>query len=199
MAWIGTDDFAAGRLAADAMARFVRPGGRVAIVAGIPGDAGSAARTQGFIHGARGRFAVAQTVAADFDRSQANLAAAELLGASRVDGFFAVSDEMALGVVAAVRAAGKEGRVAVVGMDGIAEALTAVKRGWLAATVARYPFTMGRLGVEACLAALRGKAIPSSVEVPMQLVTGQNVHRAQRRFPHPMEPFEDPLLRLISS
>ena len=102
-AYIGTDDVAAGRLAADGMARLVPGGARVAVVTGIPGDAGSIARTKGFMEGARGRFEVVQTVAADFDRTQANLAAAQLLGARpAVDGFFAVNDDMALGVAGAV-------------------------------------------------------------------------------------------------
>lgn len=55
-AYIGTDNVAAGRLAAEAMTRFVRPGAHVALVTGIPGDAASPARTLGFTRGARGRF-----------------------------------------------------------------------------------------------------------------------------------------------
>jgi ABC-type sugar transport system substrate-binding protein len=198
-AYIGTDNVAAGRLAADAMADLVPRGARVVVIAGIPGDAGSSARVQGFMEGARGRFEVVQTVAADFDRTQANMAAAQLLGARpSVDGFFAVNDEMALGVAAAVSAAGKSGEVPVVGTDGIAEALAAIKRGAMAATVARYPFTIGRLGVEACLAAIRGKPVPAEVKTPIQLVTRRNVARALLSRRAPPERFDDPLLRVLS-
>lgn len=198
-AYVGTDDVAAGRLAADAMASLVPNGARIVVVTGIPADAGSIARTKGFTDAARGRFEVVQTVAADFDRTQANLAAAQLLGAQpSVDGFFAVNDEMALGVAAAVRAVGKRGAVPVVGTDGIAEALAAIKRGTMSATVARYPFTIGRLAVEACRVAIRGKHVPANVKAPIALVTRRNVARALMKMPYPPERFDDPLLRLLN-
>lgn len=192
--YIGTDNVAAGRLAARAMARFVAPGARVAVIAGIPGDATSGARTQGFRDGARGRFAVVQTVAADFDRRRAELAAEDLLRADpRLAGIFAVNDEMALGMARAVGAAGRRGEVALIGLDGIREALDAVQRGAVTATVAQYPYTIGRLGIQACAAATRGKRLPAEVDAPIQLITSANVARARARFPHPVAPFHDTL------
>jgi ABC-type sugar transport system substrate-binding protein len=192
--YIGTDNLAAGRLGAEAMAALVGARARIDVIAGIPGDATSAARTEGFVQGARGRFDVAETVAADFNREKATLAAEELLRADPdIKGFFAVNDEMALGVAQAVRAAGRRGQVAVIGVDGIREALAAVKTGGLSATVAQYPYTMGQLGVEACLAAVRGKRIPAKLDAPISLVTPDNVARAQARFPEPAQPFRSPL------
>jgi ribose transport system substrate-binding protein len=194
--YIGTDNVAAGRLAADAMATFVDRGARVAVIAGIPGDASSSARIEGFRQGARGRFDVVETVAADFDTEQARLAADDLLhGDSGIAGFFAVNDEMALGVADAVRAAGRKDDVAVIGVDGIQQALAAVERGSLSATVAQYPFTIGELGVEACLAAIRGASVPAKLDAPIQIVTKENVARAQASFPEPVEPFQSPLPR----
>jgi ABC-type sugar transport system substrate-binding protein len=196
--YIGTDNVAAGGIAADAMARLVPRGASVAIITGIPGDATSEARTQGFKEGARGRFDVVQTLAADFDSERARLAAEDRLRASPpVQGFFAVNDQMALGVAAAVRAAGESGLVAVTGMDGIPDALAAVKSGAMSATVAQYPYIIGQLGVEACLAAIRGKSVPANVAAPVQVVTKENVERAQANFPQPVDPFHDPLARLL--
>jgi ABC-type sugar transport system substrate-binding protein len=196
--YIGTDNVAAGRLAAGAMDRFVDPGARVAIIAGIPGDATSGARARGFRAGARGRFTVAQTIAADFDRNRAELAAEDLLRTEpRIAGLFAVNDEMALGVARAVDAAGRRGKVAVMGLDGISEALRAVQRGAISATVAQYPYTIGQLGVEACLAAMRGRRLPANVDAPIQLITPANVRRARARFPQPVAPFRDPLGSLL--
>lgn len=89
--YIGTGNVAAGKAGADAMAAMVDRGAHVAVIAGIPGDAGSGARTRGFKAGAAGRFRVVQTVAADFVRSRARLAAAQLLRADpAIDGLFAV-------------------------------------------------------------------------------------------------------------
>jgi ABC-type sugar transport system substrate-binding protein len=195
--YIGTDNVAAGRLGADAMATFVDRGARVAVIAGIPGDASSADRTEGFTSGAGGQFDVVDTVAADFDMEKARLAAEDLLdGDPELDGFFAVNDQMALGVAQAVRAAGRRGDVAVIGVDGIRQALAAVKRGALSATVAQYPFTIGQLGVEACLAAMRGASVPAKLDAPIEVVTSDNVARAQASFPEPAEPYRSPLTAL---
>jgi ribose transport system substrate-binding protein len=196
--YIGTDNVAAGRLAANAMAGRVKPGAAVAVIAGIPGDATSGARTQGFQAGAKGRFSVVRTVAADFDRQRAQLAAEELLRSNpRLGGLFAVNDEMALGVTKAVRSAGRQGDVTVIGLDGIREALQAVQRGAVSATVAQYPYAIGQLGVEACLAAVRGKRLPAQIDAPVQLITGANAGRALARFPKPVAAFADPLAELL--
>jgi ABC-type sugar transport system substrate-binding protein len=196
--YIGTDNVAGGRLAAATMAGLVGRAAHVAVIAGIPGDTSSADRTVGFGRGARGRFAVVETVAADFERDKARLATEELLRTRPdIDGVFAVNDLMALGVADAVQAAGRRGEVAVVGFDGIREALAAVRRGAMSATVAQYPYSIGQLGVEACLAAVRGRALPANVDAPVQVVTRRNVARAQANFPHPVERFEGPFAQLL--
>jgi ABC-type sugar transport system substrate-binding protein len=191
--YIGTDNVAAGRLGADAMAGLVDRGARVVVIGGIPGDTGSGLRAEGFERGAGGRFEVGETIAADFERKKARHAAEAVLREdSRVTGFFAVNDLMALGVADAVRAAGRRGDVAVVGLDGIHRALLAVRRGALSATVAQYPYTLGQLAIEACLAAVRGNRVPAKVDAPVQIVTRENVGRALANYPEPAAPFDDP-------
>jgi ABC-type sugar transport system substrate-binding protein len=196
LTYIGTDNGAGGRLGADAMAELAGPGARVAVITGIPGDIGSGLRAGGFKAGNGGRFEVVATIAADFEREKAQRAAADLLRSdARIDGFFAVNDLMALGVADAVKAAGRQGDVKVVGFDGIPQALAAIERGSLSATVAQYPYAMGQLAIEACLAALRGDTVPGTVRAPVQIVGRANVERARDAFPEPVEPFDDPFAR----
>jgi ABC-type sugar transport system substrate-binding protein len=191
--YVGTDNIAAGRLAADTMAGLVRPGARVVMITGIPGDVASGTRSEGFTLGVRGRFQVVETVAADYERIKAERASEDLLRRDRhIAGFFAVNDLMALGVADAVRAQGRRGKVAVLGFDGIPQALSAVRTGDLSATVAQYPYAMGRLAVEACLAAVRRESVPANIGAPVQVVTTKNVARAQATFPKPAEAFNDP-------
>ena len=192
--YIGTDNVAAGRLAAKAMARFVQPGDHVALITGIPGDATSNARATGFRQGAKGRFVVSQTAAADFDLQRAALASADVLHTDpAIKGIFAVNDQMALGVSKTVDAQRRRGAVAVIGLDGIKEALDAVKAGRLSATVAQYPYAIGQLGVEACGAAMAGRTLPSKVDAPVALVEKATVARALSRFPQPFARYRDPL------
>ena len=194
--YVGTDNRAGGRLGADAMAALVAGGARVAVVTGIPGDVGSGLRADGFTDGNRGRFDVIATIAADFERGKARRGTADLLRSNlRIEGVFAVNDVMALGVTDAVRAAGRQRDVKVVGFDGIPQALAAIRRGSLSATVAQYPYTMGQLAIEACLATLRGDPVPATVDAPVQVVRSDNVARARDNFPKPVEPFDDPFAR----
>jgi len=196
--YIGTDNVAAGRAAADTMARLVARGAPVAVLTGPPGDATSAARISGFRRGAKGRFDVVASAAADFDRRKATLATRDLLSAdARIAGIFAANDLMALGAATAAKAAGKRGDVAIVGVDGIEEALTAIRRGDMSATVAQYPYTIGQLGVQACLVAARGKPVPGRIDAPIQVVTRDNVRRAQASFPEPLDAFDNPLARVL--
>jgi ABC-type sugar transport system substrate-binding protein len=191
--YVGTNNVAAGKAGATAMARLLPAGSRVALVTGPPGDATSDARINGFRAGAEGRLEIVQSVAADFDRRKAMLAAEELLHADPdIDGVFAANDLMALGVAKIAKRT-----VKVIGVDGIEEALTAVKRGAMSATVAQYPYTIGQLGVEACLAAARGKRIPARIDAPIQVVTKDNVDRARAHFPKPIESFANPLTKLL--
>ena len=194
--YVGSDNHAGGMLGADAMAALVGRGARVVVITGIPGDVGSGLRAGGFTEGNRGRFDVVATIAADFEREKARRAAADLLSEDPgIDGFFAVNDLMALGAADAVQAAGKDGDVRVVGFDGIPEALRAIRRGSMSATIAQYPYTMGQLSIEACLAALRGEPVPATVDAPVQIVSTENIARAQANFPKPVEQFDDPFTR----
>jgi ABC-type sugar transport system substrate-binding protein len=196
--YIGTDNIAAGRAAATAMAAIVAPGARIAVLTGTSGDATSEARIEGFRSGAAEHFDVVSSTAADFDREKAELAAEEVLDKDhQLAGFFAANDLMALGASKAVKAAHRQKDVAVIGVDGIREALTAIRRGSLSATVAQYPYTIGQLGVQACLAAERDKKIPRRIDAPIQVVTGENVARAEANFPKPIDAFKNPLDALL--
>jgi ribose transport system substrate-binding protein len=196
-AYIGTDNEAAGRAAAAALATMVGEGARVALITGIPGDVGSEARARGFRLGARGRLTVTREVAADFDAARAEQAMTELLREDRrLAGVFSVNDQMALGAVAAARKVGRD--VSVIGMDGIRAALAAIERGELDGTIAQYPFVMGQLAIEACVLRVRGAGIPHSIVAPVRLVTAANVARAKARFPRPVEPVADPLCGQLS-
>src|SRR3954447_16407780 len=196
--YIGTDNVAAGGMAADTMADLVKGGGKIGVIGGISGDATSNARVQGFTEGAKGRFVPLKTVAGDWDRSKALSAAEDLMRSNPdIKGFFAANDQMALGISQAVKNAGKKGDVAIVGVDGIEDALKAIQAGDMSATVSQYPYTIGQLGVEACLAASKGKQLPANVKAPVQVVSKDNVAKAEKNFPRPVESYNDPFNSLI--
>jgi ABC-type sugar transport system substrate-binding protein len=197
--YIGTNDFAAGRLGGARMAALLPRGGDVALVGGLADNVNSGVRLGGFERGIRGsRVSVVARVNADYNRTKAEIAAERILRTHpRLAGFFAASDGMALGIADAVGAAGRTGKVRIIGFDGIAEALDAIRAGSISATVAQYPYVMGQMAVEACTAAARGSTLPARVDAPIGLLTKANVARAIAAFPKPFQPYSDPFKRLV--
>jgi ribose transport system substrate-binding protein len=195
--YIGTDNVEAGKLAGARMAQLVPGGGNVGVIGGIAGDVTSGARVDGFTQGVGSGLKVVQTVAADWDRQTALTAAANVLRAHPdLKGFFVANDDMGLGVARAIADAGKTGQVKVISVDGIKDALEAVKAGTLDGTVAQYPYAIGLMGVEACQAAQKGKSLPENVKAPVELVTKDNAEKALAATPKPFGTYEDPFKAL---
>jgi ABC-type sugar transport system substrate-binding protein len=198
--YIGTDDFAAGRLAGARMASLLPAGGEIALLGGWSHNVNSALRLGGFERGIRGtRLKVVARVNANYDRTTAEIAAERILQAHpRISGFFAADDLMALGIADSVGAAGKTGKIRIIGLDGIPEALDAIRAGSLSATVSQYPYLMGQMAIEACAAAARGDRLPTRVNAPIALLTKDNVSRAIPAFPLPVQRYSDPFSRLLT-
>lgn len=195
--YVGTDNRAAGKMAGQRMTELLPSGGPVAAIGGIAGDVTSGARIEGFQQGIGPNLKVVQTVAADWDRQTALTAATNVLRAHPdLAGFFVANDDMGLGVSRAIADAGKTGKVKVISVDGIKDALEAVKAGTLDGTVAQYPYTIGMMGVEACQAAVSGKTLPAGVAAPVELVTKDNAAQALASTPKPFGPYNDPFKAL---
>lgn len=192
--YIGTDNVKAGEMAGRYMATLIKPGDQIGIVAGIAGDVTSQARMQGFQQGLGGKGKVVSTQNANWDRPTALTKATDMLRANpKLAGFFVANDDMAIGVARAVANSGLTGKVRVISVDGIPDGLKAVEDGQLTATVAQYPYAMGKMGVEACRAVAAGKKLPADVTSPVSLVTKDNAAAAIKAAPAPFEGYTDPL------
>ena len=196
--YIGTDNVSAGRLAGDEMLKLVPKGSKVALIAGIVGDVGSNARIKGFKEATEGKLEAVVLVSADWDREKAFTAAGDILRAHPdVAGFFAANDIMALGVQRAVDAAGKT-NVKVIGLDGIVDAMKSVADGGIAATVAQYPYVVGAMGIEACVAAIKGNTLPAKVDAPVLVVNKANAEASLKNFPRPGGDYPDPFREMLA-
>jgi ribose transport system substrate-binding protein len=88
---------------------------------------------------------------------------------------YAANDDVALGAVQAVIAAGKTKQVTVTGMNGVPPALRAVKEGNIAMTVELNPVEWGRLGVDTLATYLKGDKIDPQIFIKHQLIDASNV------------------------
>ena len=196
--YIGTNNVAAGEKAGQQMLTFLSGGGKVAAIGGTAGDVTSGARIEGFTKATTGKLDLVQTVAANWDRQEALTQATNLLRAQpQLAGFFVANDDMGLGVARAVATAGKTGKVRIISVDGIKDALEAVKAGQVDAVVAQYPYAIGQMGMEACQAAAKGAVLPANVEAPVEVVTKENAEKALAVTPKPFGTYADPFKSLI--
>jgi ribose transport system substrate-binding protein len=197
--YVGTDNASAGALAARAMRSLLPGGGDVVLVGGFPHNISSEQRLAGFERAVRGtRLHVVRRIGAGFDRTEAQLAATRILrNVNGIKGFFAANDLMALGIADSVAASRGTGTIKIIGVDGIPDALDAVRMGAISATIAQYPYAMGQMAVEACVAAARGATLPLRVDSPIALITPANVAKAAAAFPRPPRGYPDPIAQLL--
>lgn len=170
-AHIASDNVAGGKLAGDFITQKLGVGAKVIQLEGIAGTSAARDRGEGFaLAVAANKLEVLASQPADFDRTKGLNVMENLLAAHPgVQAVFAQNDEMALGAIRAVQAAGKE--VMIVGLDGTDDGKAAVSRGKLAATVAQQPALIGAIGVETADKVLKGQPVEKSIPVPLQIVS----------------------------
>jgi ABC-type sugar transport system substrate-binding protein len=93
----------------------------------------------------------------------------------QLDAVFAVNDLSAFGAIRTLDAVAKLDNATVVGVDGSADGMAAVKRGRLYSTSALFPKEVGRIAAEKMYEHLAGKPIEKEVVVPVELITRENV------------------------
>uniref|UniRef100_UPI00062CB01F Monosaccharide-transporting ATPase n=1 Tax=Actinobacillus succinogenes (strain ATCC 55618 / DSM 22257 / CCUG 43843 / 130Z) TaxID=339671 RepID=UPI00062CB01F len=168
---IASDNVAGGKMAGDFIAQKLGDGAKVIQLEGLAGTSAARERGEGFKQAIEAhKFDVLASQPADFDRTK-GLNVTENLLASKgsVQAIFAQNDEMALGALRAISAAGK--KVLVVGFDGTEDGVKAVKSGKLAATVAQQPELIGSLGVETADKILKGEKVDAKIPVALKVVT----------------------------
>lgn len=148
---IASDNVAGGRMAAEIIAKALGGKGNVVELVGIPGTSAARDRGKGFEEGLKnypGLKLVAKQVA-NFNRAEGLTVMENIIQANpNIDAVFAQNDEMALGAIEALKEAGMLDKVIVVGFDAIPDAVEAVKKGEMYATIAQQPFKMGYMAVE---------------------------------------------------
>jgi ABC-type sugar transport system substrate-binding protein len=143
----------------------------------LPGN-GSIPRSAGF-HQERARHPDAHVVAELYvvwtREHAAEVMRAALEAHPEAQAVFAHSDEIALGALAAIDAAGHTGELTVCSIDAMPEGLHMLRAGKLNATVSLAPHKIGRLTMETALRLLRGESVPPIIESPATLVTTTNL------------------------
>lgn len=177
VSFIGSDNVEGGRMAGEFVADQLGGAGKVAVIRGRLDNPVETQRNDGFKE-AIAKYPDIEIVAEGVGNWEAEEGAKVmedfLTAHPEVQAVFAESDRMALGAASAATAAGRDD-IIIVGLDGIKEALQAVKDGTLAADVAQRPDLMGRYAVEKGVEFLKSGTIDETIITPMTLALPDNV------------------------
>ncbi|HEY0336898.1 MAG TPA: sugar ABC transporter substrate-binding protein [Burkholderiales bacterium] len=175
IAYVGSDDYPLALRIAIFLCEHLERRGELVIVEGPAESVTSIERVRGFRDGLA-RFPmvrVATSICGDYQRNTAKREGAQLLKSGLpFVGVLAANDVMALGVIDALDEAGQKS--AVVGVNAIPEAITAIKEGKLLATIDFDAMNMAALATEAAIRHLRGETLPREIKLPVQIVSGKN-------------------------
>ncbi|PMS34923.1 ribose-binding protein [Trinickia symbiotica] len=168
---IASDNAAGGKMAAEFMLQKLGGKGNVVELQGIPGSSAARERGDGFdksIESDNGVKIVTKQPA-DFDRAKGLSVMENIIqGNKDIQGVFAQNDEMALGAVKAIQAAGLK-NIIVVGFDATDDAMAAVKAGTMTATVQQQPELIGQYGVQTAMKLAQGQPVDKLIHVPLNL------------------------------
>lgn len=175
--FVGPDNRKGAKLAGDYLGKQLQKGDKVAIIEGVSTTFNAQQRTLGFQDAMKDVGANVVTVqSGQWEIDQGNKVAASILNAHPdIKAILAGNDNMALGAVAAIRAAGKTGKVLLVGYDNITAIKPMLKDGRVLATVDQFAQQQAVFGIETALKALAEKkpqsALGGVVETKVALVT----------------------------
>lgn len=178
--YVGPNHELDGTTAADEMAKLLPSGGEVAQIEGQAGSSAAILRIKGFKEGvkAHSNLKLVGSVPGDWDANKAYAAATQIMQQHpNLKAIYADNDTMAIGVAKAVQAAGKGGKISVIGTDGVPEAVSGVRAGTMFATVSPLPYYEGYWAVESAVGLLSGKKVPAWVVAPAQLITKATVDK----------------------
>ncbi len=179
VAHIGYDAVKSGKIAGQFLVDELQGKGNIVEIQGIMGTNVAKNRSEGFnsVMKENPGMKIVATQVANFDRAQAMSVMENILQAnSKIDGLYCANDEMLLGALEAIEAAGRLDEITMIGCDAIDETIEVIKNGKVEATIAEPPFFLGKAILNTAYDYLQGKDVEKSVILDNELVTKENVN-----------------------
>lgn len=175
--FVGPDNRKGARAVGEYLAAKLQRGDKVMIVEGAPNAFNGIQRKLGFedaMKAAGMNIVSSQSGYWETDKA-AQVVAAVATEHRDLKAVLCANDSMALGAVAALRAAGRLDRTYIVGFDNIAAARELLKEGRLLATADQHGDQLAVFGIEYALEMLKGAAAPADRETPVDLITAESL------------------------
>ena len=172
--FVGPNNLLGAKSVGQHLAKSLKPGDQVAVLEGIRTSFNATRRRLGFEQAMKDAgMQIVDSQSANWETNQANTIAASMLNAHPdLKAILAANDSMALGAMAAIKAANKTDTVQVVGFDNISAAQEAIRQGKMLATADQHGDQLAVFGIELALKLLQDpKSLPEDRETPVDLIT----------------------------
>jgi ribose transport system substrate-binding protein len=176
--YIGAENVDTGTVAGQYIAKILGGKGAIVELQGSLGASPTIDRHKGFANAIK-KFSGLKVVGsqtANYNREEGRKVMEDFLqrfGKGQIDAVFTHNDEMSLGAIQAIKEAGRQGEIKVVGIDGQKSALAAIKKGDYAGSVV-YPIDVPEHLIAAAKVCA-GESLPKRIKMTATLVTKQNV------------------------
>jgi ribose transport system substrate-binding protein len=176
--FVGPDNLQGAKVVGDHLAKSLQKGDKVALLEGIRTSFNGTQRRLGFEQAMKeAGIQIVDSQSANWETNQANTIAASMLNAhADLKAILAANDSMALGAIAAVKAANKSNDVQVVGFDNISAAQDAIREGRMLATADQHGDQLAVYGIEVALKLLQDpNAQLKDQQTPVDLITADQL------------------------
>ena len=178
---IASDNYGGGKAAFKAVKGLAPKGGKVLVVSTSPGVSSVDARVNGFADAAN-KNKKFNYIGVQYSNNEPAVAqriiTAALAKNKDIVAVFATNLFSAQGVAAGIKQSGMSGKVKIVGFDAGSDQVAALKAGTVQALIAQQPATIGSLGVQHAIAAIKGQTIsPHKVQTGFTILTMKNIDK----------------------
>jgi inositol transport system substrate-binding protein len=177
--FVGSKNLDAGRMQGEFMAKQLPKGAQIVYLQGQPGLYHSKERLEGFTKALAGRsdVKVLANLPANYDRAEGMKVTEDWVQRfPKFDALIAANDQMALGALQALKAAGRKG-VMISGIDGTKDALAAIKSGDMAQSIFQNAKGQAEGAYAVVKMAMDGKPLPKEMLIPFESIVKENVDK----------------------
>jgi ribose transport system substrate-binding protein len=175
---VGNDFAQQGIIAAERLVRLLGESGKVAVMQGFPTAPNHKERyaAQMAVLGKYPKITIVDGGVDNDDIPTAQQQATSVLAAHPgLSGYLCCDAAGPIGIAAAIKEAGRAGKVKVVGMDGIKPILQAIKDGIFESSSATRPRMQGSMSVVMLWLASQGITLPQKIDTGIDVITQENV------------------------
>jgi ABC-type sugar transport system substrate-binding protein len=160
-------------------------GGMIAIIFGVMGHSAQIDISAGYpvaLSGRESEYRIVFRGEGNWSKEGALKCVSEYLSSGgKVDAIVCNNYAMAIGALEAVTAAGKAGKIKIYGLDAQDDALAAIKKGTINATIFTDYETEAKMSIDILVKAMKGEPVNSMYKIPMTLINSRNADQFIRR------------------